>query len=86
MDLSIEEVAGDALRLKGWKTTQEFDTFAKYLEAAYTDWSVRLVNEVGSDKSDYYRGIIHGLKIALQIPENVELLWASLKDQTLNKS
>ena len=78
LELDKEVLAGDAMILRGWKTTQEFDVFNKYLECMGDDITGRLMNfnpQTPSREDDYHKGILAGLRMAQQVTENVSL-WA----------
>lgn len=77
--INREALAGDAMVLRGWAASDEYQTWLKYVDLAYEDWTTKLVNAIGDPRSDYYRGIVAGLKIAAQIPENVTLLAKNAK-------
>jgi hypothetical protein len=74
MDLSLEAVASDAAVLKSWTNEQSWDVFNRYLEKIGEDFQRRAMNFTESRsqrQDDYEKGVLAGLRMAQQIPENV---------------
>lgn len=86
MPLSQEALASDAAILKAWSAEQSHDTFNRYLEAAGDDWTRKVLNghQDPLDVLRYAQGVLAGLRIAQQIPENVAG-WAKVAAENAKK-
>ena len=61
----------DAATMLGFQKSHEYDRWKFYMEAMIADSKDRAVQK-GS--GDWEKGIVEGLKLALQVPEKVILL------------
>ena len=68
--LSKEQVSLDAALMRGFLKSAEYDCWKRYLTVMEEDWTARMRRGSRED-FDYYKGILEGLRMSLQIPENV---------------
>ena len=76
VELSKETLAGDAAILQEFVQTQGFAVWNKYLEYMGEDFTTLLVNGYSRplDEVRYHQGVLAGLRMAQQVPDNVERL------------
>ena len=78
INLEREQTQQDAYHMRDFLGSQAWDIYKRYLEAMSEDWTRRMVAGDAS-QFDQFKGVLVGLKLALDCPANIIRLGETTK-------